>query len=171
MSLDATLLTRTGVSKASKKDPNAPKKGRSAYILFSMDTRAQVKADFPDLKNTEILAKLGELWKALRADDKAVRVLGCAGHDEGDAHCHVQVYEERAAAEKAAADARMAEYKRTATGKRERSGEEQERPASPSPEKKSKTKAAPVHEDAMVIDDDDDDVFDAESDHVCHKKD
>jgi hypothetical protein len=47
------------------KDPNAPKKPLTGYIRFSQEKRAKVKEENPELKGTEIMKKLGEMWKAL----------------------------------------------------------------------------------------------------------
>jgi upstream-binding transcription factor len=44
------------------KDPNAPKKPRTSYILFCKENREQIKTDFPDLKGTSITKKLGDTW-------------------------------------------------------------------------------------------------------------
>jgi hypothetical protein len=47
------------------KDPNAPKKPLTGYIRFSQEKRAKVKEENPELKGTEVMKKLGEMWKAL----------------------------------------------------------------------------------------------------------
>lgn len=49
-------------AKKAKKDPNAPKKPTTAYFFFMKDKRSEVSAEFPDLKTTEITAKLGSMW-------------------------------------------------------------------------------------------------------------
>jgi len=53
-----------------KKDKNAPKGARSAYILFCADERAQVKEDTPDISAKDVLVELGKRWKALKDDDE-----------------------------------------------------------------------------------------------------
>ena len=35
----------------------------SAYFIFCGEMREEVKKDFPDLKPTEVIIKLGERWK------------------------------------------------------------------------------------------------------------
>ncbi len=45
------------------KDPNAPKRPKSAFFLFSDERRASVKAEFPDLKMPDVAKKLGQMWK------------------------------------------------------------------------------------------------------------
>jgi structure-specific recognition protein 1 len=56
--------------KRAKKDKNAPKKGMSAFMLFSQDKREQVKTDNPGIVFTDVAKKLGELWKGMGAEDK-----------------------------------------------------------------------------------------------------
>ena len=53
-----------------KKDKNAPKGARSAYILFCVDERAQIKEDIPDISAKDVLVELGKRWKALKDDDE-----------------------------------------------------------------------------------------------------
>ena len=55
----------------SVKDPNAPKRGKSAYIFFCQDMREKVKSENPDMKASEVMAKLGELWNGDYADAKS----------------------------------------------------------------------------------------------------
>lgn len=65
----------SGGAKAKKvKDPNAPKKGMSAFMLFSNDQRNKIKAENPDLSFGEIGRKVGEAWKALTDKQKQVYV-------------------------------------------------------------------------------------------------
>lgn len=49
-----------------------PKRPQSAYMFFSKAARNQVKDDFPDAKPSEIMKVLGERWKALSEEDKAM---------------------------------------------------------------------------------------------------
>lgn len=53
-----------------KKDPTAPKRNPSAFLLFSLTKRKELKGKNPDLKNTEISRILGELWRNTRAEEK-----------------------------------------------------------------------------------------------------
>ena len=52
-----------------QKDPNAPKGPKSAYILFSQDKREDLKKEFPEASQTELMQKCGEV---------RVRVRSCA---------------------------------------------------------------------------------------------
>mmetsp|Transcript_10459 Transcript_10459/g.13090 ORF Transcript_10459/g.13090 Transcript_10459/m.13090 type:complete len:168 (-) Transcript_10459:117-620(-) len=51
-------------------DPNAPKKPHSAYVQYLQDTREQIVKQNPDLKQTEIMAKIGNLWSNLAEKTK-----------------------------------------------------------------------------------------------------
>jgi len=64
-----------------KKDPNAPKRARSAYIIYCTKHRAAMKEENPDAKPSEIMAKLGEQWKTL-SDDEKVPYQGEASTDK-----------------------------------------------------------------------------------------
>ncbi|KAL3493649.1 high mobility group box domain-containing protein [Aspergillus germanicus] len=60
-----------------KKDPNAPKRGLSAYMFFANDNRDKVREDNPGITFGQVGKMLGEKWKALSDkerkpyDDKA----------------------------------------------------------------------------------------------------
>ena len=54
-----------------RKDPNAPKKWKTGYILFCVDQRDKLKAENESLSATEITSRLGALWKNLTEKDKA----------------------------------------------------------------------------------------------------
>lgn len=52
------------------KDPDAPKRGASAFMHFSSAKRAEVKENNPGIAFGDVGKKLGEMWKALSADDR-----------------------------------------------------------------------------------------------------
>lgn len=54
-----------------RKDPNAPKKWKTGYILFCVDQREKLKSENDGLSATEITSRLGALWKNLSEKDKA----------------------------------------------------------------------------------------------------
>lgn len=55
-----------------KKDPNAPKRAKSAYIFFCDDNRTQVSASLgEDAVATDVTRELGLRWNALKASKKA----------------------------------------------------------------------------------------------------
>ncbi|EEQ32729.1 Non-histone chromosomal protein 6 [Microsporum canis] len=53
-----------GVEKK-KKDPNAPKRGLSAYMIFANEQRAAVREENPNITFGQVGKVLGERWKAL----------------------------------------------------------------------------------------------------------
>lgn len=52
------------------KDPNKPKRGLSAFILFSQAVRPELMLENPDIKFGDVGKQLGERWRALSDDDK-----------------------------------------------------------------------------------------------------
>lgn len=59
--------------RASKpKDPNAPKRPASSYILFQNAIRSELRKQFPEITNAELLSMISEKWKSMPAEDKEV---------------------------------------------------------------------------------------------------
>jgi len=54
------------------KDPNAPKRPPSAYILFQNKIRESMRADNPDMPYRELVSKISEIWAALPNDEKQI---------------------------------------------------------------------------------------------------
>ncbi|KAF6762519.1 hypothetical protein DFP72DRAFT_957018 [Ephemerocybe angulata] len=52
------------------KDPNAPKRPASSYILFQNDIRKKLRAQFPDLTNPALLTMISEKWKNMTEEEK-----------------------------------------------------------------------------------------------------
>ncbi|KAG4440301.1 high mobility group box domain-containing protein [Leptodontidium sp. 2 PMI_412] len=48
-----------------KKDPNAPKRGLSAYMFFANEQRENVRDENPGITFGQVGKVLGERWKAL----------------------------------------------------------------------------------------------------------
>jgi len=48
-----------------KKDPNAPKRGLSAYMFFANEQRENVREENPGISFGQVGKILGERWKAL----------------------------------------------------------------------------------------------------------
>ena len=65
-----SLEKKLSPAKKEKRDPDAPKAAKNAFILFCGENRDSVKKDNPDLKPTEITKKLGEMWRELDDEDK-----------------------------------------------------------------------------------------------------
>jgi hypothetical protein len=82
---------KTGRTRKTK-DPNHPKRSRSAYIIFCNENRSSVQTSNPDLGAKDITRKLATMWKAL-PDKKRVP------------------YDKKAAADKVRYETEMAAYK------------------------------------------------------------
>lgn len=52
------------------KDPSAPKRSMSAFLIYSNAKRKQVKREFPNLKNFDISRVLAKLWKGAPAEER-----------------------------------------------------------------------------------------------------
>lgn len=61
--------------KKHKKDPTAPKRAKTGYMLFTDENRDRVRSELktrPNFKNQDVLTELGRLWKALSEEEKKV---------------------------------------------------------------------------------------------------
>ncbi|EMP27907.1 FACT complex subunit SSRP1 [Chelonia mydas] len=52
------------------KDPNAPKRPMSAYMLWLNASREKIKSDHPGISITDLSKKAGELWKGMSKEKK-----------------------------------------------------------------------------------------------------
>ena len=62
-----------------KKDPNAPKKPKTAYFIWAWNEDedigvSKIKQEFPDLKHSQHLSKAGEIWKSMSTEDKQIYI-------------------------------------------------------------------------------------------------
>jgi hypothetical protein len=57
-------------SKKRRKDPSAPKKPATAYLLYSNAKRAELKSSNPNMGPKEIMTELGTAWKLLNSNTK-----------------------------------------------------------------------------------------------------
>ena len=61
--------TKKKSKKTSDKDPNAPKRGKTAYIYFCSAKRAEAKEELGDgAKGSDVMTQLGKMWKELKND-------------------------------------------------------------------------------------------------------
>ncbi|KAL9130882.1 MAG: hypothetical protein Q9217_001032 [Psora testacea] len=58
------------VPEKKKKDPNAPKRGLSAYMFFANENRDSVREENPGISFGQVGKVLGERWKALNATQR-----------------------------------------------------------------------------------------------------
>ncbi|CDH59742.1 predicted protein [Lichtheimia corymbifera JMRC:FSU:9682] len=70
-------------NKRKTRDPNMPKQPKSAYILFSMDKREEVKKEMGG-NVREVMSELARRWQALSDDEKQPYVARAA--EEKDKH-------------------------------------------------------------------------------------
>ena len=56
--------------KKTKKDTNAPKRGKSAYIFFCIQARPDIKAANPTMESKEITREMGRQWREMTNEDK-----------------------------------------------------------------------------------------------------
>ncbi|CDO74190.1 hypothetical protein BN946_scf185043.g242 [Trametes cinnabarina] len=60
-----------GKKRAKKpKDPNAPKRPASSYLLFQNDVRNELKAKNPGMRNNELLSTIAKLWAEMPQEQK-----------------------------------------------------------------------------------------------------
>ncbi|GET90347.1 high mobility group protein homolog tdp-1, putative [Leishmania tarentolae] len=57
--------------KKERKPDDYPKGALSPYIIFVNENREKLKAKHPDMKNTELLSKMGHLWKQVSEEEKS----------------------------------------------------------------------------------------------------
>ena len=71
----STVVVPTEATKAKKKkvkDPNAPKRAKSAYLFFCKEARVQLKA--AGISGKEVMVKMGEMWRAEGLDKLSYEV-------------------------------------------------------------------------------------------------
>lgn len=54
------------------KDPNAPKRPASSYLLFQNDVRNELKQKNPGMRNAELLSTISRLWSEMPQAQKDV---------------------------------------------------------------------------------------------------
>lgn len=59
-----------GSTRKAKKDPNAPKKPMSTYMLWLQDVRSSIKADNPGISVIDVSKKAGAMWKTISDIEK-----------------------------------------------------------------------------------------------------
>lgn len=107
----AKLLGESTRLSKRQKDPNAPKKPNTSYIIFCGEHRDKVRKEHPEMSAIDVTSRLGELWKSCKDRKK---------------------YEEAAERDKKRYEAEMSSYvapissddggKRAGRGKKERTG-------------------------------------------------
>ncbi|KEQ74067.1 high mobility group box, partial [Aureobasidium namibiae CBS 147.97] len=52
-------------------DPNAPKRGLSAFMFFANEARENVREENPGIKSDDVGKIVGEKWKSFSEEQKA----------------------------------------------------------------------------------------------------
>jgi len=58
------------LAKKKAADPDKPKRPLSAYFRFTLEKRKELKVSMPTLSNTEVVKKMGEMWRGLSPAQK-----------------------------------------------------------------------------------------------------
>ncbi|TFK56245.1 HMG-box [Heliocybe sulcata] len=103
-------LDEEGTGKRAKKvkDPNAPKRPPSSYLLFQNEVRKVIHQQNPNMPNSELLKEISRRWKELSPKDKEVR-RSCFLRSP-NTNLALQVYERRTKDRKAQYDIAKAAY-------------------------------------------------------------
>jgi HMG (high mobility group) box len=56
------------------KDPNAPKRPASSYLMFQNDIRAELKKKHPEISNADLLGMISKQWQGMTDEQKSVSV-------------------------------------------------------------------------------------------------
>ena len=63
---------QTAKERKANRDPNAPKRPPSAYLLFQNEIREEMRQRYKDLTYSEVLGKVSEAWKSLTEEQRKV---------------------------------------------------------------------------------------------------
>lgn len=72
MCASSSLFSHQPAKKRQKKDPNAPKKPMSAYMLWMNANRDRIKEEHPGSTIGDIAKRAGEQWKLVSTDARKV---------------------------------------------------------------------------------------------------
>jgi hypothetical protein len=86
--LKSTMSTQKVLTYKKFKDPNAPKKGKSSYIYFCIEQRAEITKNNPDMSAKDIIRELGRVWREETTEKDKVRYTKMSLKDK-------EVYEEQ----------------------------------------------------------------------------
>ena len=65
------VLSTTSKKSTKPKDPTAPKKPNSSYIIFCVENREKIKNKYPDILAKDMMSKLGSEWKLIKDTPQA----------------------------------------------------------------------------------------------------
>jgi hypothetical protein len=64
------VVVKGDKDKKPKKDPNAPKRAMTSFLQFSNEQRPKIKTEHPSMTFGELGKKIGEMFRALSAEEK-----------------------------------------------------------------------------------------------------
>ena len=67
----ATVAALTGGKRGAPKDPNAPKKPKTAFQFFGDATRVELHASMPEIHIDMLSQLISDEWKKLAAEERA----------------------------------------------------------------------------------------------------
>jgi len=141
-----------------KRDAAAPKKSLNAYMHFTMAHRAAVKAENPDMSNTEVTKELGRMWREDMDEEAKAPFIQTAAEDKQRYEREMESYnpaETASTPKPAAKNPVKTPVKKTKTPvkKTKPSAKESKTPAKKSPPKKTtkKSKEEAQLEEAYTI--------------------
>lgn len=111
------------VVKKKIKDPNAPKRNLSSYMLYYRDSRVDLAAKNPELKAVDMARVIGDKWNALSDKEK-------------------QPYVKLAAKDKARFDKEMKAYEMNGSSHKRKAEDEEETSSNYKAEKKKSKKSS-----------------------------
>ena len=79
--LNNIISNNKNTSSKKVKDPNAPKRAKTSYILFCAEQRDNVKKSHPDMSAKDIIKELGRLWRDT-PDEKKQKYIKMSENDK-----------------------------------------------------------------------------------------
>ncbi|EKM75740.1 hypothetical protein AGABI1DRAFT_116212 [Agaricus bisporus var. burnettii JB137-S8] len=150
---------------AKPKDPNAPKRPASSYILFQNEIRKQLKDQHPELTNAELLNMISDIWKKMSEDEKATYHKLVEDAKERYSQ-DKKAYDSRTPEEVAAANAAVAE---AAAAKKSKPRKKKAVEATPEQSSRPPPVAAEVSRSTEASSDEESDADDSEDDAHAEK--
>ncbi|KAL3135973.1 hypothetical protein ABBQ32_007015 [Trebouxia sp. C0010 RCD-2024] len=90
------------------KDPHGPKPNKTPFNFFSGDARQKAKESYPELTQTEVTKKVGEMWQKANDDEKAPYI-AMSNQDKQRYQAELEAYNYRLAAQAAQQQAQQAQ--------------------------------------------------------------
>ncbi|KAF8659519.1 hypothetical protein AX16_001818 [Volvariella volvacea WC 439] len=112
------------------KDPNAPKRPASSYIIFQNEVRKQMKESHPDMSNNELIQLISQQWAGMNESEKAIYHQAMESAKERYS-ADKKAYDNRTPEEIAAANAAVAQLAAAKRSRKSKNTTETPAPAPP----------------------------------------